>query len=1285
MRDLDDRVNDIGRLAALRATGLLDSPPEASFDRLARLAARLTHAPVALVSLVDEDRQFFKASVGLDEELTARRETPLDQSVCRHVVLSGRPLVLSDTRNCSGIPSNLAVSYLGVPLQTSDGHILGSFCVFDSTPREWSDDDVATMTDLAASVGTEIELRRDIARRARLELELSAANGRFEAFMRNSPAIAFAKDIHGRFTFLNATFQRLIGQGSDHWLGKGDHEIWPPEVADQLRANDLEVWEAGTPVEFIEETVTNDGRRDRWLTLKFPFVTPDGEKLLGGMAVDISDLLRTQEALRRSEAESRTLAMVVARIDGAVAIANADCRLDWASEAYARLVGEAPEALIGQDLIRGSLGPDADLDRVSTLRDRLMAGDRVEAAVARRDSRGRKAWLELEVQAVRGEGGSPDQFIAIGRDVTDRRRSEARTAVLRACDAILFESTTLDEAVPRLLQSIGQDLDLAEAAYWRVDREPDRLVLDSRWLPGLAAASDHPTRAEGEQLAGRIWLENRAIKPGPLGPSNSPNAPGGAAPPSNPILGSPVGFGWPVVKLGQVVGVFSFLSREPLEDAEAVADLSAGLGRQVGLFVDRKQAEEERNRLVAIFEASDDFVGIADANGLVIWRNAAFHRLLGQTTGGPVSGFPVETNYTDWAGKLLREVGLPEAARSGSWLGETAIRSSDGRVIPVSQRITGHRGPDGRLTHYTTILRDISAPKAAEAELLAAKEAAEAASRAKGDFLANMSHEIRTPMNGIIGMTDLTLDTELSPLQREYLGMARSSAESLLIVINDILDFSKIEAGRLELERVPFNLHSLVYETLRPLALRAHAAKLDLACRIAPDVPEVVEGDPHRLRQILVNLVGNAVKFTKSGEVIVEVTLGDPGQDPTTGPPTDLDPEVVLHFAVTDTGIGIEPQKLLAIFEPFEQADGSTTRNYGGTGLGLSISTELVRLMGGRLWVESSPGNGSAFHFLGRMGRVADQPEPVEAALMEGRRVLVAIENATRRRLTVELLEHWGASPREAAGGLSALNELRQGSKRGEPYDCAVVDDRLADLSGLDLISLIHADPKLKSTVLVVFTTAGRSDIDRCEDQQVAACLPKPVSARDLFDALGSGLERKAASTLDPREQGGLRSVEGDAKSPTSAASGRPPLPRRKLRVLLGEDHLVNRIVAARMLERLGHSVATAQDGREVLAMLEDETFDVVLMDIQMPVMGGFETVAAIRSLHRAPIILIALTAHAMKGDRERCLAAGFDEYLSKPISSEDLREALERFPGLARPASVPVGTSNLPAGSASA
>ena len=1524
----DDPIRDVRRLAAVRASNLMDTPPEASFDRLVRLAARLTRAPSAAVMILDAERVFIKAAVGLDEASAAQASSSLDHSLCRHVVASGAPLCLADTREHPELSSDRVGAYLGVPLVTADGNVLGAFCVFDEVPRGWSAADQATLTDLAASVGTEIELRADIARRAQLERDLSEAQGRFDAYMRHSPAIAFAKDRSGRLTYFNPGFHDHFGQDRE-WLGKNDHELWPTEVADQIRANDLEVWDSERPIEFIEYTRTTDGRRNNFLCLKFPYVQPDGEKLLGGMAIDITDLMQVQEALRRSEAESRTLAMVVSRIEGAVAIADADCRLEWVSDACARLFGEVPAAVIGEDLIGRSLGPDADPAEVATLRARLLAGERVEVAAVRRDARGRKAWLELEVQAVRGEGGSPDQFIAIGRDVTARRRADRRLAALRDCEILLVDSTSIDEAIPRLLRTVGQALDMDVATFWRdadadADADADGALIPAwHWTPttrgeGDALAEWKPETARaipGAALARRIWSDPRPESVADLTLVDAPAdhhepAPGPAPPPT--LEGRVQGaLGWPLIRQGKVVGVFTFASHESLD---APAEFAASLQRQVDLFVNRKQLEEERNRLVAIFEASDDCVGIADVNGLVIWRNAAYHRLLGRDPGHPKSGFPLQSNYPEWAARLVDEVALPAAARSGSWLGETAIRTADARVIPMSQRVMAHRGPDGEVAYFATILRDISASKAveaelrqqqqfvqnvvdadpgvlyvvavadrrivwtngralsalgypaeevqaldppgwlalvhpddvgslaaawrqasslldgevlerehrirhadgswrwfwnrvvvagraangepdrllgvledvtprkraedlsqllfnvttephllvherdgviecneaacrlfrgdrasligrgtrelfpmarpdgqpsadtaveikemiqtggvnrfdwwilqsdgavipcevtltpvevagrsvllvachdltirkrAEAELLAAKEAAEAASRAKGEFLANMSHEIRTPMNGILGMTDLTLDTDLSPLQREYLGLVRSSAESLLRVINDILDFSKIEAGRFELEVVPFNLHDLVYETLRPLALRAHSVGLDLACRIAPGVPELVAGDPHRFRQVLINLVGNAVKFTPTGEVVVEVTrapaehLPPPGRTPGEHP-------VGLCFSVRDTGIGIPAPKLAAIFEPFEQADGSTTRTYGGTGLGLTISTELVRLMGGRLWVESTLGQGSTFHFTSRVEGLDRQPDHPEIHAVAGRRVLVAVANATRRRLTVEVLDQWGAFPHEVTGGLAALEELRRAARAASRYDFAVVDDQLVGLSGFDLISLIHADPDLNRTGLVMMTTAGRSDMGQCAAQTIARCVAKPVSASNLLSAL------LASTPVDgsPRPgEGDHRDRLGPPGVPPVYAGSRLPAPSRPLRVLLAEDQLVNRKVAARMLERLGHSVSTARDGREVLALLEDHEFDVVLMDLQMPILDGFETAALIRGSDASALALIALTAHAMRGDRERCLAAGFDDYLSKPLRSEDLREALDRLP----------------------
>ena len=1525
MCDPDAISRESRRLAVLHATGLLDSPPEASFDRLVKLAARLTHATVAAVSLVDKDRQFFKAAVGLSPEVAAARQTPLDHSVCRHVVETGRPIVVADVRDYPEFHYDEPLAYLGIPLLSVEGLVLGSFCVLDAAPRIWSDDEVATMTDLAASVGTEIELRLDIARRVNLECELSAAHGRFEAYMRNSPALAFAKDTSGRFTFVNERFAQHFGQGVPYWLGKTDYELWPPEVAKVLCDNDQEVWQAGTPLEFLEDTTTLDGRPNHWLTLKFPYFTPDGEHMLGGMAIDISDLASTQEALRRSEAESRTLAMVVSRIDGAVAIADADGRLEWVSEAYARLFNDTPQAIIGQDLIRRSLGAYADDDQVAALRARLIAGERVEVAAVRRDVRGRRAWLELEVQIVRGDGEAPTQFIAIARDVTDRRRAAGRMAALQVGDSILFDSATLEEAIPRLLAEVGEALDLDQATYWNVALDTQELLPAHWWAPQPSDSPTDPSMHTDGAWASRSVLPldstfARGIVHSGQGLVQTDSAATNGASGGFEVWRGAIG--WPVIQADKVCGVFTFSSRDPLENSKAIDDVRLGLERQVSLFINQKRAEEERNRLVAIFEASDDYVGICNSDGQVIWRNATYRRLVGHDAIRNEAGYPISTAYPDWAAQLVREVALPEAARTGSWLGESAIQTADGRIIPMSQRIMAHRGSDGEVAYFATILRDIStskeveielrrqrqfvenvlsadpgilylysipkrqivwtngkdhsalgrqtetilsldregilalihpssvedlidlftkarsladgqvlegeyrvlhadgswrwfwnrivvsgrdehgaaeqilgvleditarkqaenlsqllfnvtteahlifdesegiidcneaacrmfgrdrsvlighhpadfapefqpdghrsaerrlqidaqarrdgifrfdwvilqpdgtivpcestltpvevggqsvlmvvchdltARKQAEAELLAAKEAAEAASRAKGEFLANVSHEIRTPMNGILGMTDLTLDTPLSPLQREYLGLVRSSGESLMSIINDILDFSKIEAGKLELEEIPFNLHDLIYQTLRPLALRAHGANLELACQIAPDVPETVEGDPHRLRQILVNLVGNAVKFTSAGEVIVEVTLARTERfdaDLAAGSTVDL------HFQVRDTGIGIAPENLIKIFAPFAQADGSTTRNYGGTGLGLAISTELVRLMGGRLWVDSTLGQGSVFHFTTEVRGVSSQPTHEERALLAGRRILVAVVNPTRRRFTTEVLEFWGAIPQEVTSGLCALSEIRRAAQAEQPYACAVVDDQLAGLGLLDPTRRIHADFWTQPTALIMMTTAGRTDIRRSEDLKIAAWVAKPVSPRDLFEAIRTCLQ--SAKGVDHVPSNLARPArlasEPDGTATVSSATGIQMVSTsRPLRVLLAEDQLVNRKVAARMLERLGHSVATAGDGREVLAMIEREPYDVVLLDIQMPVMDGFETVASIRSLYPEPIALVALTAHAMAGDRERCLAAGFDEYLSKPVCSDELRDVLDRVTSAVR------------------
>jgi two-component system sensor histidine kinase/response regulator len=824
-------------------------------------------------------------------------------------------------------------------------------------------------------------------------------------------------------------------------------------------------------------------------------------------------------------------------------------------------------------------------------------------------------------------------------------RESPHAAIVRDISHALAESATLAEAAPRMLAVVCEALGWDYGALWEVDRAGKTL----RWvgtyhhasLPfhRFAEVSRAMMFAPAIGLPGRVWASRRpAWIEDVVLDGNFPRATAAGE------AGLHGAFALPIMRGAVVLGVMEFFSRDIRQPDAALLETMGTVGSQIGLYLDRKRAADE---LETFFNLSLDLLCVASLDGHFLRLNPAWKRVLGfddaELRASPFLDF---VHPDDRAGTIDVMSKLTSGARvinfenryrahdgSYRWLEWSATPFIDQGVVYAAARdVTERTRANEALEESADNLGQLVK------ELEVARQKAETAAIAKGEFLANMSHEIRTPMNAVIGMTDLALRTGLTPQQREYIRTAHEAAEALLGILNNVLDVSKFEAGRLVLDLTPFSLRDTVEDAVRMFAPRADEKRLELACHILSDVPDALVGDSGRLRQILVNLVGNAIKFTDAGDVIVEVALGSLTEG-----------EAVLQFTVSDTGIGIASAQQWQIFGAFVQADASTTRRFGGTGLGLTISAQLVEMMGGRITVTSEVGRGSQFRFAAPFGvqSPSDAPRRPSAANLQDLRVLVVDDHATNRTILQELLVNWRMQATSVESAATALAAMHAAAIEQRPFHLVLTDALMPDVDGFTLARQIASDTRLSDAKVIVLTSGspGASGVNR----SVVSQLTKPVKQSDLLDAILTAFGEPPAG----------EGQRGERARPLRRTVG------RRLDILVAEDNPTNQKLVVLLLEQDGHRVTTVATGREAVAASGQGPFDVILMDVQMPDMDGFEATAAIRRREGAVGIhtpIVAMTAHAMTGDRERCLAAGMDAYVSKPLRLDDLLSTIDAF-----------------------
>lgn len=1349
------------RLKDLYDLEILDSEAEDAFDRITRMVANHFGVPIALVSLVDENRQWFKSCYGLEIQ-----ETHRDLAFCDHAIHQEDILVIPNALKDDRFRSNPLVTgppyirfYAGAPFASSSGHKLGTLCAISDQPRkELTEEEYFFLESMALIVSEHLELRINHIKQqrflatindyqTRLDERTEQLQKSMEEVNRQIQEKQFAENLLQKFVsnaptpiamfdrnmcYLNYS-QRWVQDyelGDQDLMGRCHYEVFP-EIPDHWKQIHQKCLQGQSMRKDEDYFVRMDGHTE-WLRWEIiPWYEYSGT--VGGIVM-LTEIITKKKEVEFELANTNTklqsildsatqVSIIATDLEGKIMTFNrgAELLLGYQSEEMISL--QTPEILhIQSELeehakqLMDEFGVPVEGFQVLVQRAQKEGYEERDWTFVRKD--GSCITVNLVITPMKNQNGDIIGYLGIAMDITWRKQfllalqeSEERlhdfldnaNDLIQTADPegnivyvnqawkdtlgyteIDLESLNLfdliaPESLPHyrdvfyklisgkriedieaaFLRKNGERIILAGSANCRfengkpvITRSIFRDVTDEKqyqkMLEQYRAIFENTTDAVMiKDIDGRYKLANQVVQKTlnkPLKEILGRN--------DFELLGIDIGKQIrekeneviqkkktityeEVLPVGNESKIY-LTTRVPLFDKKGSVVSTIGLCRDI---TEQRKDEEERDRLAEILEASTDPVGIADQQQNIIYINRAMREFVDPSSEIDVTQLKIIDLHPSWAIEILQKDGFPSASKYGVWLGETALLRHDGVEIPVSQLVISPKKSDVNVSYYATIMRDITQIKKAEQALKDAKHKAEIANHAKSIFLANMSHEIRTPMNAIVGLSEILLKTQLNDLQYDYLKKLQDSSNALLGIINDILDFSKIEAGKLTLETIDFYLYEIVDLVSDMLSYKAAEKGIEFLVDIEPDVPYSLKGDPLRLQQILINLLTNAIKFTHSGEIVTHVSMVDIQEH-----------HVELCFKIRDTGIGIKPEALPNLFTSFKQVDESTTREFGGTGLGLSICKRLVQLMDGEIFVESEPGKGSAFTFTCVFG-ISDKAPQIHREIPESvkhLKVLVVDDNDTARDILVDMLSTFMIKSNTVSSGQEALRDIKDSIQKHQPYDLVLMDWKMPDMDGIETAKQIVGMSPKSIMPIVMVSAFGNEDVrQQAYAAGVKAFLVKPVSFSKLLNTILDVLEIDKGDILPPQKS------ETDYIS--SELGGQ--------RILLVEDNPINQFVATEILKSQGIETDIANNGKEALQMSEKNQYDVILMDVQMPEMDGYEATRFLRQKHsKTTLPIIAMTAHAMQDERQKCLNEGMNDHIAKPIQAETLFETLKKW-----------------------